>query len=301
MRSAFVITSHADVDQLERLVRILTSELDVGVYISHDVAGEPGVERLGSERCRVLRERGGRGDFTQIERILSLFEHVEADGGADFVTVLSGQDYPARPIREFLEALDEGGDGFLHHFPALEPTGDWTMHEARQRYLYRWRILWPISSSGRRRWHWLHALNYLQPLLRFNVSYGSFRVGRYRGRLPAGLACYGGSAWFTLSRRAVQHVLATAASRPDIMEWGRTSLAIDEVFFQSILVSAGRFEFVNHNGRFIDFDGDGFGHPRVLGEDDFAPILDSGAYFVRKVDRRASAGLLDLLDRNVEE
>jgi len=300
-RAAFIITSHTDVSLLERLVRILLSEADLHVYISHDEAGEDGVERLASERCHVVRDRGGRGDFTQLERVLGLLRRVELDGGADYVTLLSGQDYPARPVRELVAAAYDSGDGFLHHFRALDSTGDWSLHEARQRYLYRWRVLWHVSPRSQSRWHWLHGLNYVQPLLRVNLSYGSFRIGRYRGRLPEGITCYGGSAWFTISRRAVQYVLAVAEDRPDVMEWGRTSLAPDEAFLQSILVSAGRFRFVNDNGRYIDFADDGFGHPRVLDEGDLDRVLDSGAFFVRKVERDRSATLLDLLDARAQQ
>ncbi|WP_105721778.1 beta-1,6-N-acetylglucosaminyltransferase [Microbacterium sp. MYb66] len=300
-RAAFVITSHADIPLLRRLVdRLLAGSPDVRVYISHDIAGEPGVEDLVGPRCTVIREVGGRGDFTQIERIVSLFRLVEADGGADYVTVLSGMDYPARPISDFLDALTSAGDGYLHNFPALDPQGsDWAMHEARQRYLYRWWILWPLSASSRRRWHWLHGVNYVQPFLRVNISYGTFRLAWLRGRLPNGMTVHGGSAWFTISRRAVRHVLATVDSRPDILRWARTSLAVDEVFFQSILLSAGTFDFINSNARYIDFESDGFGHPKVLTEEDLERIDASDAYFIRKVDRARSATLLDKLDERV--
>jgi len=301
MRAAFVITSHADVPQLSRLIdRLLAGAHDVRVYVSHDIAGEAGVESLEGPRCTVIRETGGRGDFTQIERILSLFRLVEADGGADHVTVLSGMDYPARPVAEFLDALANAGDGFLHHHSALDPqSSDWSMHEARQRYLYRWWILWPLSASSRRRWHWVHGVNYLQPIIRMNIAYGTFRIAFRRPRLPRGLTVHGGSAWFTISRRAVRHVLRTVDSRPDIMRWGRTSLAVDEVFFQSILLSDGRFNFVNSNARYIDFDSDGFGHPKVLTDVDRERIDRSEAFFVRKVDRQRSARLLDQLDERV--
>jgi hypothetical protein len=300
-RAAFVITSHADVPQLRRLVeRILDDAPDARVYISHDVAGEPGVEALAGPRCTVIREQGGRGDFTQIERIVSLFRLVEADGGAEYITVLSGQDYPSKPISEFLEALPASGDGFLHNFPALDPEGsDWSMHEARQRYLYRWWILWPLSASSRRRWHWLHGINYLQPLVRINISYGQFRIAIRRGKLPTGMTVHGGSAWFTLSQRAVAYVLNTVDSRDDILHWGRTSLAVDEVFFQSILMSEGSFDFVNWNARYIDFESEGFGHPKVLTLVDLPRIDESKGYFVRKVDRARSSDLLDALDARV--
>ena len=298
MRSAFAITSHADLPQLARLVRALTEGVDdVRVYISHDAAGVPGVESLASDTCRVFRDPGGRGDFSAVERFLALFSRIEADGGAEFTTVLSGADYPSRPVPEFLEALDRSGDGLLHNHRALDPAdSDWAQHEARQRYLYRWRPVRLLGASASPRWHWIHALNYVQPYLRFNVSYGPLRVGTWRGRLPDGLRCHGGSSWFSLSRRAVQHLLTVRRTREDVVEWGRTSLAIDESFIQTVLLSAGTFRFVNHNGRFIEFPDEGFGHPRVLTADDFSRIEESGAFFVRKVDSDDSAELLDMLD-----
>ncbi|WP_422116313.1 beta-1,6-N-acetylglucosaminyltransferase [Brachybacterium sp. UNK5269] len=298
MRSAFAITTHADIPQLERLVHALTDAGDdVRVYISHDLAGEAGIERLASERCRIVREPGGRGDFSAIARFLSLFALIEEDGGADFSTVLSGADYPARPISEFLDGLDRSGDGFLHHHRALDATSsDWTQHEARQRYLYTWRPTRLLGPKASPRWHWLHGLNYLQPFLRFSIAYGPLRVGTWRGTLPEGMTCHGGSSWFSLSRRAVQHLLAVTRTRPDIVEWGRTSLAIDECYVQSVLCSAERFTFENHNGRFIEFSEEGFGHPRILTVDDADRIEESGAYFVRKIDSVDSAELLDRLD-----
>lgn len=301
-RAAFVITSHADIPQLARLVDLLLEGApDVRVYVSHDLAGEPGIESLAGPRCTVIRERGGRGDFTQIERLISLFRLVEDDGGADYVTVLSGMDYPSRPIVDFLDALPATGDGFMHHFPVFDAErSEWSQREGKQRYRYRWRILWPLSASARDRWHWLHGLNFVQPLLRVNIAYGSLRVALRRRRMPEGLAVHGGSAWFTISRRAVRYFLAVVDSRPDIMDWGRTSLAVDEVFMQSILVTAQRFEFVNWNGRYIDFDSEGYGHPRVLTAEDAERIAVPGAYFVRKVDRARSAELLSMLDDRVK-
>ncbi len=297
-RLAFLITSHTDIVQLTRLVnRLLAADPSALVYISHDRAGEPGAEALASSRCRIVTEEGGRGDFTQIQRILSLMSMLEEDGGADFATVLSGADYPSRPIEEFFEALKASGDGFLHHFtPLIRGSSDWSMHEGRQRYLFRWRMLRPLREDQRRRWHFLHGVNYIQPLFRVNVSYGGLRVGTRRRGLPAGLDCWGGSAWFSVSRRALQHLLHVARTRPDVMDWARTSLAPDEVFAQSILLSTNIFHFVNDNRRYIDFDGDGFGHPRVLDLGDLDKIVDSGSYFVRKVESRRSAELLDALD-----
>lgn len=41
--------------------------------------------------------------------------------------------------------------------------------------------------------------------------------------------------------------------------------------------------------------------PRVLDEGDLDRVLDSGAFFVRKVERDRSATLLDLLDARAQQ
>jgi hypothetical protein len=301
VRAAFLVTSHHDLRQLRRLVTVLTEADDrIKVYISHDLHGEDGVLALQSDRCEVHLHQGGRGDFTQVERVLALLEAVEHGGGADSVTVLSGADYPARPIRDFLAFVENSGDGLLHHFPALDDTrSDWRLHESRQRYLFRWHRLCRISDRTRDLLHPLHALNYTQPLLRINVAYGWLQFGLRRGHIPPGFHLHGGSAWFSLTWDAVEHVLKVCRTRPDLLDWGRQSIAIDEAFFHTILASAPHPDLVNDNARYIDFGTTDFGPPRTLDDSDLVAIDASGAYFVRKVDSSRSAGLLALLDERL--
>lgn len=301
-RVAYLVTSHRDISQLARLVRTIRASDSTGrIYIDHDRAGEPGVEALAEPgTVHVQLSTGGRGDDTQILRQLDLGAAVARDGGTDYVVFLSGEDYPCRPLEQMKALLTTSPDGFLHHFPVLDRRrSEWRVREGRLRYRYRWSQGWAISPRWRDRLHFLHGLNYLQPLIGVHLSYGRLRLGHRRcGPLP-GVELYGGSNWCSLSWQAFQHARRTIGSSPALQGWMRQSVAIDEAIYPSVLISSGAFTFEPTNHRYFDFRGTSFGHPAYLTGEHLADIERSGAFFARKVDRTLSAALMDRLDARV--
>lgn len=301
MSVAYLIQSHKNVGQVSRLVWAL-SELDPGcrIYISHDHRDGHGIEELAAGRVRVTRDDGGRGGFHPIARWLKQVEMVRQDGAAEYVVLISGQDYPIRPMSSMLNDLRQAGDGFLECFPALVQEGNhWPVREGRSRYLYRWRELRPISDRIRDLLGPLHALNFVQPWVRVNVAYGGVQVGLRRGTLPDGMQCFGGSMFPSLSWRAAEHVVHTVQTRPDIMRWAHESLVIDESFFQSVLMTHPALEFTLSAHRFFKFDRSRFGHPAILTEQDFPELATSEAYFARKFDVTVDERVLDVIDESL--
>jgi len=300
VKIAYLIQCHKEPAQVERLVRVLHRLDPVAIiHVSHDVNGEPGIDALrGLDRTTVVQDIGGRGQFHFILRWLKAIEQIREQGGADFVVMLSGQDYPLRPLVEMHTELAASGDGFLEHFPALVEEGNqWSAREGRSRYTYRWREICTISDRTRDRIHLLHGLNRLQPLVRVNVAYGGLKVGFRGSHIPAGMECRGGSMFHSLSWRSVEYVVRTVRDRPDLLRWARSSLNIDEAFFQTVLVSAGQFHFLPSARRFYRFEGSHFGHPKVLTAADARAALDSGDYFARKFDRAVHPEAFDVVDR----
>jgi len=299
MNVAYLVQSHRNVPQVVRLVRTL-HRLDpaAGIYVSHDASGDPGAAVLGDEPgVRVRLATGERGQFSLLQRWAESVEDVHQDGGADFVVLLSGQDYPVRPAAELHAALAESGDGYLERFAALRPEGNpWTVREGRNRFCYRWRTVVPLSDRGRDRLHLLHGLNRLQPFLHVNVAYGALRVGVRSSGAPQDLEVFGGSAFTMLSWRAVEHVVTTMRTRPDVMRWARSSLNIDEAFMQTVLMAASGLRFAPTAGRYFRFEGSRFGHPRVLTVSDVPGALASGDFFARKFDTDVDARALDAID-----
>ena len=83
------------------------------------------------------------------------------------------------------------------------------------------------------------------------------------------------------------------------MRYLRRVLAPEEVFFQTVLLSAGRFTLANDSKRYFDFRGSTGNHPKMLRVADLPRMTSRGAHFARKLDERVDAGLLDVLDERV--
>lgn len=298
MRVGYLIQSHTGVHQVERLVRTLqTLDPDAWLHVSHDIRGEPGIQRLDRLGVRVTRDPGSRGGFEPIARWIKAARDLRTHGGADFVVLLSGQDYPLRPLEDMHAALAASGDGFVENFPALEELGNhWGVREGRTRYMFRWTPGPRLSERMSTRLHWSHAINYLQPFARVNVAYGRFRLGLRGGAIPQGFSCRGGSMFTSISWRAVEYVLDVVDRRPDVMAWGRSVLVPDEAFVQSILTGMRELSFVSSARRYFRFDQTNLGHPKTLTSVDVPDALSSGDFFARKFDERLDPHSLDMVD-----
>lgn len=300
-RVAYLLFTHRNVPGIARLVNtIQLQDPQSEIWISHDRDGEAGVEDLAESPGVkvVLGDHRERGDFSLLSGTLDLMKDA-ITGDADYFVCLSGEDYPCRPLIEMRDDLSMAGDGWLHTFPALDrEMSDWPYSLARQRYHFRWFVGPRISASWSRRLRFVHALNRVQPWFRFNVVYGRLRVAARRRPLLEDSDWYGGSAWWTLSRRAVEYVLDAARSRHDLMDWARHTIAVDESFFQTVLSTAPGFAFDGDGRRYFDFGETGLGHPKSLTVDDLPAIHASNAYFCRKVNDHELVARLDEVIRS---
>ena len=113
-----------------------------------------------------------------------------------------------------------------------------------------------------------------------------------------GVVLLAGATWWNLGRRAVERILSNPELTDYLVQRLRSTIVIDEAFFQTALLnSAGGLDIVNNHRRFYRFSkAGGAAHPDVLTIRDADAILASDAFFVRKVDEEASAELLDRLD-----
>lgn len=300
MKIGYIVLSHRDWPQVARFAEVMR-ELDpiAEVVVSHDERDADGADHLEKRGITVLRQRGGRADYSAIERWLAAVDHLDTRGGVDFIVLISGQDQLAVHPDRIKADLVASGDGWVEHFDVLDSqVCPWPSGEGLSRYFFRWRRLCGLSARWSRVLHIAHALNRIQPFVRVNTTYGALRVARRASGPPVGYRVFGGSQWHALSWRAVDSVRRQARDVRGLTEWASRTLVSDESFIQTAVLNDPSLRPSQGAKRFFDFAGTESGHPRTLDVGDLDAIIASGAWFARKVDRTTSRDLIARLEAN---
>jgi hypothetical protein len=291
---AFLIVSHRAPGQVLRLVRALREHPGSEVLVRHD-----------QRRSRLdeveLERAGGRlhaddltvewGSWTYLLMLIGALGRIEADFDPDWTLVISGQDYPVRPLAEVEARLAAAEhDAFCGMAWELEtdrpppPPAD----DFFKRYAYAHFEVPAPRLPGR-----VSPLAYrrdLPPPLRP-------RLGLRRPRLPFGpeLRCWVSTDWPILGRRALQAVLRAARDRRALMRHYRRSIVPSESFFATVLMNDPDMRVSQDDRRFSSF-APGSAHPDVLTSADLDRLRATNAHFARKFDAEVDAAVLDRLD-----
>ncbi|TFW36005.1 beta-1,6-N-acetylglucosaminyltransferase [Massilia horti] len=278
MKQVFLIHAHKDLGHLNLLVEQLRDdEFSIWVNLDRKSAIDPA--RLHPAARLVTRRIAVRwGSISQVAATLnSLREIVAAVPAFDKVVFLSAQDFPllsngalkrelARVAgRELLETVPIGHAG------------------------------WPVAF----RYQYFHSASRgAAPRLACALANRALRLCRRTRRIPGGMAPYGGSSWWALSRACLLDLLGRIDADPRLLRFFRTVQCPDEMFFQTLVMnSRWRDRVLPNNFRYIQWPEQGARHPKVLDEGDFEAIRTSGAHFCRKLDSNLSANLLPRLIR----
>jgi hypothetical protein len=286
----YVVISHRNPEQVVRLVRVLREGPSARVLVRHDPRGErlqrEEIEAAGGEPVedRLKSEWGG---WSHLRLIVSCLREAVARHDPDWVLVLSGQDYPLRPLADIEADLDaspaDARLGAVRQVETQRPAaGDDEFYlRCRYRHYARPRV---FPSSLPRPIRPLVYARELPPLL------GVRRID------PAPLAYFASADWLTLGRAGIGAVLTASENRRLTRHFRRVAVP-SESFFASVLLADPSLIVERDNRRFSPFAG-GAAHPDTLTSDDYDRLLASGADFARKFDTARDPHVLDLLDEH---
>jgi hypothetical protein len=269
--------SHRGPAQVRRLVDRLRIDggRDLVTVVHHDPAGEP-LDMTSDDGLLVMPEpqRCRWGQYDKLVGIWRCLNYAAtAVPGHSWILLVSGQDYPAMPVRAMVEELQASPhDAYLRHLQLDgDPAND--VHHwqpvARRRYLHRRRA----------------------PFYHRSIPW----LPRHPFRGTPGLHAYGGDDWFTLSATAVRRALDASDLADRLLRFCRTAPNPSELFMPSLIANLPRLDIVNDRRRWIRFD-HGAPHPHVVTPDDVPEVLASGAFFARKFDMERQPKALDLVD-----
>lgn len=316
---SYIVLCHTGAPQVLRLARtiramsprarVLIRHNQPPGFIDGPEAGSCGADLLVSDiQCRW-------GHWSLVDATMEAFRRARELHDPEWMVLISGQDYPIKPLGLWETTLIAGehdalvvGDPLVRGPSGLTPGGG--CERLGLRYTHRWywlprlhvlsRIPPLIRRSMRRLWfkclYPLQALVVLHQLPREEGWVLGFR--RRRGPWSQAIPVYKGSQWMALSRRACARCVDSPDVSPLRNYFVRT-LVPDEAYFQTVLASSDDVKVKREPISWLSWDTDATPHPRVLDETALEAAMDAGAPFARKFDESIMPGLLDRVDRTL--
>lgn len=299
MKHAFLITAHTYFEQLEDIISLLSSS-DHYFFVNIDRKANSGggefIESCKKKYNNVFFLEGreqmevAHGGYTQISCTLRLL-HKSYDMGCDYFHLISGQDYPCRPNWEFDEFFERNnGKSYM-----LIDNEDFRNQCMEKKYPSRVKP-WYLSDFPHRE---IKIVNFLVRAFNF-VSKRIY----FRKMIPN---LWGSWNWFSWHRGVAEYVIRAEKEHPKFFRRFHHTCCGDELIFSTLL--HGHEEELNIDGtnalRYINWTkkAEGRNHagsPLTLNDEEYDEIMESGAFFCRKVHPEISRLLIEKLCANIK-
>lgn len=287
MKHAVLIMAHKNLEQLCHLVEYFSRECYVFIHIDKKwkLTSE---ERAKLEAfpwvVKVYRKyKINWGGYNILRCEVFMLREVLKRCDAEYVHLISGQDYPTMTLAEFLFffELHKGKDCLQYiHLPQMNWERN-TFTRFQYYYPYDW---FDVKAGGSRKLH---------KLLHFQREY------HIKRSLPKQFDhLYGSSQWFSITRTSAQMVVDYTRRHPRLYWRMWMTFAPEESYIATVLVNLkhGR-DVLFTNFRFIRWKMENGNCPANLDLHHLKYILAGEYVFARKLELPVSAELIQCLDK----
>lgn len=296
-KTAFLILAHHQPAMLKRLVdRLDHPDAVFMVHIDRKSDETPFRKLLGERVAFVPRQDRVKvywcGFSTTRSILATVRAAVAAYPASERFVLLSGVDYPIRPIDQIMATVSEDVERIAVDRQLNWRGTHWLDTYANRVFLGDNKLLNPRTAK---------------PLASRLARAAERHLPRLR---PHRLPVYHGAGWWALTRAAIDIVLRTERDDPQLLTWFRHARVADELVFQTLLMSSPRAAFIQYTpghdqGRpnhlsgvhYVDWTRPNPDLPRTLDLNDLERMLASGGLFARKIDPVRSVSLMEALDR----
>lgn len=279
MRLAHLILAHANVHQLERLVKkLLHKDADIYIHIDKKTNLQPFLPLKALPNVYFIKKRFRIywGGYSMVDATLAGFDVIAHSGKQyHYVNLLSGQDYPLQStenIHHFLKL--NTGKAFMEY---LVVDDEW--QEAAPR-LYKYHLAYYRFPGWNFFQRWINHFTKLRTV-------------------PQNMVAVGRSQWFTITGEHMLYILQFLQENPSVSRFFKLTWGADEFIFQTILYNSPyQKDMVNNNLRFIDWSGGGVS-PKTFTIADADVLLASDKLYARKFSPAAKDPLLQRIDQQL--
>lgn len=289
---AFLVLAHTDPVQVGRLCRALDYRARIFVHLDAKADIRPFFDQHLPESVTFIQDRVpvSWAAYSQVEATLRMMR-AALDSRHDFshLVMLSGLDYPIKPLAVLHDHLNRHrGHEFIRYVDA-------TQTDYRVYFDHYW---------------FLEANSALPPKLDRAMRHGFGRALRTFLRKPQpnsiGKVCWG-SAYWALTPECAAYVLDFAARETNFVRWARSSFAVDEHFFHTII---GNSDYCAASDGFFPYQGNKTyrmaslhlvheSMRKIYADADFDELRDTDKFFVRKIVSGQSDHLVKRLNAEI--
>ncbi len=279
MRIACIIMAHKEPQQVERLIKKLSSlPADFYIHIDKKINAQPFeyLGGLGNVHFIQQRVRVRWASWSFLNAIIQSLKEVALTRlPYDFMTLMSGQDYPVKPLSEFQAVLEKSAG---KNFICFETGSDWWNHAITRVSQYHF-----TNFDFRGRYRIQFFLNAFLPARKFPLPY----------------KLYGGprAMCMTINMACAAYIVDFIEKDKKLRRFIRFTWGPDEYVIPTLIMNSSfKDSVVNDNFYYIDWSGGG-PNPRILTEEDYDKLASTDKLMARKFDIRVDETILNRLDK----
>ena len=288
MKHAIMIMAHKNFEFLHHLIEYFTRDCYVIVHIDK----KSSITREQEACLRAMPQVSGVyrkysvhwGGFSILKCELFLLKQAIHSTDADYFHLISGQDYPIKPLSTFLDFFEKNkGKEFIRY--ANIPHARWDHYTfSRFQYYYPYDYFGKTTAESKR---------IVNKIVDWQKRHGIKR------RIPDHFEhLYGSTQWFSITRKAVETLLDYTHKHPAFYRRARWTFAAEEYYVATVLVNLLPKEDIEQSDlRFIRWMYQNGNYPANLDSKHFCMIARQQKYlFVRKIEMPVSSLLISLID-----
>lgn len=273
--------------QVTKLINYFQGQCDIFIHIDKDcvltnkelsdVKKMPGVVDV------YQKYHVNWGGFNILRTEMFMLEKAMEKSDFKYVHMLSGNDYPIKPLSYFLNFFNNAIHEYISCMHMPNPRTDDNTFIRFQNYYFPDFFVVKKDDDVAKLW------NIGKKLAKFGI----------RRKIPDQFPhLYDGSQWFSLSRQCIDNLLQYTAKHPSFYQHMRFGFAPEEIYINTFVMNSIPQEKIgNDNLRYIRWPFQNAQHPKTLTENDFIDLAFTDAMFARKINMETSAKLIEKIDK----
>lgn len=281
IKVAFLMQCHKNPEQINLLLEALNHPMvDVFVHvdkksqaIKDKITQRAGVYILPEQQCVDVQW----AQYSQVEATLQLLRAAVNRGGYSHYWLISGQDYPLRPMDNILDFLEANQEANFIECSQIKPFNK------------RNDVYFPNSVIGRKLW---------QKVLKNLWIYGTGGWNKtfpiFKRKAPDDFKYWFGSQWWCLNSTTAQWIIDYLNEHTEYEKFFEHSLCSDECFFQTLVMNSPFANTTKPYLHYIKWE-KGKSSPRTLTTIDYEELKKTEKIIARKFDIDVDTEIIERL------